>query len=318
MNRSPEFNHLINLIVHLSPVREIELALIPIIDINLTDVLNHTPIDYASTVNPCVEVIEALIKAGSRVDYSLLREAVIHNPNPEIAITLYRLISPLTQNDIDYLFLMAVSNRSDTSLLHYFVKEGANIHTLIGMDLYPEWEEDLDWEGEENDFTLVEQNALVVAMYENPHPIKMVRELIALGVDVNHRDALGNSVISHSLDDLSLLKVLVEEGKAHLHTFDSGGKTPLMSACEGENIEVALYLISKESEINTLSIEHKTALHYALMCHLTNNYKVVKSLIDHGSDVNIVDGDGNSPLMIARNHFAYSEIIALLEKQSIS
>ena len=172
-------------------------------------------------------------------------------------------------------------------------------------------------EEEENNLIMVEQNALILALYENPAPLKMIKELLRIGVDVDYTDSLGNNVISHALDDIDLIKILVESG-ANIHKTDALGKTPLMCACEGENIDVALYLISVDDEINNVSNEKKTALHYALSCHLTNNIEVVKALIRKGADLTMEDGEGDTPLMVALSHFAYGEIIYLIENALIS
>ena len=317
MDRSAEFKKLIDLIVHTTHVKDIETALTGIYTINEVDILSHSPLYYAVTTNSSVQVLNTLIKRGAIVEFSHVKEAVIHNSNPEIAINLYELIKPLTQRDLDYLFLLSASNRSDYRLLHFFVEEGASLEATIGIDLYPDWEDVLDFPTEVNDLVMVEQNAIVLAFYENPSPLAIVKELIHLGVDVNYVDSVGNSILSHVLDDLDFLKVLVEEGNADINICDALGKTPLMSACEGENVGVALYLIEKDQHVNRMSKEQKTALHYALSCHLCNNYEVVTSLIAHGADITLEDGEGNSPLLIAREHFAHGEVIKYLEDKLI-
>lgn len=314
MDSSTEMATLIDLIIHKGDIKEIEAALVKVHTIHEKDEASLTPLYYAVTTNTSVEVVNTLMKAGASVDFSYLTESVIHNKNPEIVVELYHHLFPLTINELDYLFLLVASHRIDYSLLHFFVKEGANIDSCLGIDLYPDWEDELDLSDEEKSLYLVRQNAIVLALYENPSPIKMIQELIKIGVNVNFIDSVGNSVLTHSLDDITLLKILIEEGNADIHVTDSIGKTPLMSACEGENIEVALYLIEKEDDMNRVSKEGKTALHYALCCHLCNNYSVVIALINHGADINRVDGEGKSPLDIALEHFAHTKIIRLIER----
>jgi len=299
MDRSAEGKKLIDVIIHAQPIEEIEKILSGIFSINEVDVLNHSPLYYAITTNPSVEVLNVLITRGAKVNISHLRDAIIHNKNPEIAITLYSLLAPLDQRDLDYLFLLSASNRRDVALLHFFVKEGALLDATIGIDLYPDWEDEIELPNEDSDLTMVEQNAIVLAFYENPSPLSMVKELIDIGVNVDFVDSVGNSILTHSLDDINLLKILIEEGHANIHIIDS--------------IEVSMYLIEKDRDLDKVSKEGKTALHYALCCHLCNNYEVVTSLISHGADVLKEDGDGNSPLVIAREHYAHAKIIRYLE-----
>ena len=315
MNSNVELNKLTELIIHTQDITAIENALVGIHSINDVDVLNHTPLYYCVTLNTSPLVLNIIIRAGAKVNYSHIVDAVIHNKNPKIAIALYHQLTPLHQRDLDYLFLLSCSHRTDFDLLTFFVNEGASLEATLGIDLYPDWEEDLEWLGEVNDEVMVEQNAIVLALYENPSPLKIIKKLIELKVDVNYIDSVGNSILSHALDDLPLLKILIEEGNADIHIKDALGKTPLMSACEGENIEVSLYLIEQERELDKVSKEGKTALHYALCCHLCNNYQVVVSLITRGADINKEDMDGNTPLEIAMEHFAHSEIVRFLEEK---
>ncbi len=308
---------LIDLIVHTTTVQDIEKALVNIQHIDEKDSNSHTPLYYAATRNESVEVVKILIKAHATLDFYYLEQAVIHNKNQHVAIELYNHLKPLTKRQLDYLFLLVAAHRTDYSLLTFFKEEGANINSTIGIDLYPDWEDELELQDDEKDLYLVKQNAIVLAFYENPSPITMIRHLIHLKVNVNFVDSVGNSILTHALDDLEVLQVLIQEGAADIHITDSIGKTPLMSACEGENNEVALYLIEKDDELNRYSNEQKTALHYALSCHLCNNFVVVRALIAKGADIKLVDGNGNSALDIAINHFSYGDIIRYLEQKVV-
>jgi ankyrin repeat protein len=219
----------------------------------------------------------------------------------------------MSPQKLNSLFLLSVSSRKDDELIPFFLENGASRSATIGIDIYPDYDDDEELDDAPSPLWMVVQNALVLAIYENPYPIHMVKILLKEHVDPNFVDEEGNAVILHALDDVELVSMLVESG-ASLDWSDPLGKTPLMLACEGENSEVALYLIEHDVHINRLSGEMKSALHYALMCHLMNNYEVVSSLISHGADVEMVDGEGRTPLEIAKIHYAHRQVITLLEK----
>jgi ankyrin repeat protein len=185
------------------------------------------------------------------------------------------------------------------------------------MDLYLADRDDADdvdvdemWLRDEQS---VDQNAIVVAIYENPDPVSMVAVLLELGVDPNAVDDEGYPVIIHAMDNAELVQVLLDGGVDPQST-DCHGMTPLMHACAADNNEVALLLLKYTKDIQAKSVTGETALHYALGCHLDDNTEVVQALIQSGCNVNEPDGDGLLPLDIARFNYCSEEIISLLTK----
>ncbi len=313
MDRSETFSHLCDLCVHTDSVQVLEQAFSRVRDINASDASGHTPIFYAVTRNEEPRILDALIRRGACLDCQLLCEAVKHNPNPQIAITIYHAIAPLTNQELNYLFLLSAAHRHDQILPAFFVEKGASRDATLGLDIYP----DFDWDDESEDkmpeYLLVEENALVFALYENPDPYAMLPSLLDLGVNIDFIDREGHSVLYHALDDIDLTRLLVERG-CDLHTPDPNEKTALMLACEGENCEVALYLIEKDSRIDAVCCEGRSALHYALSLHFTNNHEVVRALLEHGADVLACDERGHAPIDYARRYYARRETIVLLER----
>jgi len=313
MDRSKDFKHVCDLCIHVDDIREIEKALIHIRDVNECDENGHTPLYYAITQNTSLEVLEILLLAGSHVTFTTLCDAVIHNTNPKIALRLFDILKPLKREYLDYLFLLCCSSRTDQILLKFFLANGSRIDSTIGIDLYPDYDDDDQFDRSSSSQLFVAQNALVLAIYENPSPEIMVPILLEVGVNPNYVDSEGHCVLYHALDDIQLVKSLVA-ADAHVDHRDNVGKTPLMNACEGENNEVSLFLIEHDTNLNRRSYEHKTALHYALSCHLSSNYDVILSLLSHNADVFIRDGEGKTPLDLAKMNFAHSPIISLLER----
>lgn len=293
----------------------LETLLVKVRDVNETDEDGHTPLWYAAIRNPHLPVVEVLTAAGAKVDFAIVSEAVINNPNPEIAKHLYAHLKAVTARELDLLFLLCAASNTTDELIRFFVAKGANPNTTMPMDLYLEPCDDTDdidfdelWNSDDQ---AVEQNALVVAMYENPEPTAMLESLLSLGVDPNAIDSEGYPVLVHALDNAELVRVLLDGG-AKSNVVDSQGMTPLMHACAADNSAVALILLGFVDDLNRKSFTGETALHYALGCHLTDNYEVVKALLAAGCDMNEPDADGLLPLDIARFNYCSEEIVELL------
>ena len=313
MDNSTDFEKLCDLCIHSEKTGLIEQELVRIRDVNECDCCGHTPLYYAITQNLSPEVLEVLLKAGSSVTFTSLCDAVIHNRNPLVAIRLFDILKPLRRDYLDYLFLLSAASCTDDVLVRFFIDNGARCDATIGIDLYPDYDFDDQYEGDTVPPVLVAQNALVLALYENPSPKEMIGYLLASKVDPDFTDSEGHCVLYHALEDIEIVRLLVESG-ARLDQTDNLGKTPLMIACEGENKEVALYLIEHDKDLDKRSWESKTALHYALSCHLVSNYEVISSLISHGADIESCDGEGHTPLEVAKIHYAHSAVISLLQK----
>src|SRR5690554_3765438 len=318
MDNSEIFARLCNTAEECAAGTDLEPLLVQIRDVNETDEEGHSPLWYASIHNPNVSVVETLLKARAENSVDLVSLAVINNPNPDVALYLYGRLPSISQDDKNLLFLLSAAANTHDRLVRFFHEQGADIDTTMPMDLYlePHTDEPYDMEFDElwlNDDQSVEQNALVVAIYENPEPIEMVRTLLELGVQVNAVDSEGYPVIIHALDDVEIVMELLAGG-VDVNTQDIHGMTPLMHACAADVNDVALLLIPKIIDVNMKSNTGESALHYALGCHLDDNTMVVKALIEAGCNVNEPDGEGLLPLEIARFNYCSDQIIELLMK----
>ncbi len=315
MDLSEPFSQLCDAVKTTESCKELESLLVRIRDVNETDEDGHSPIWYAAIRNPHVAIMETLLAAGSQVTFELVSEATINNSNADVVILLFNHFPEPTQRELDLLFLLAAASNISDTLVRFFLGKGANHATTMPMDLYlapREDEEDVDFdEMWVSDDQTVEQNALVLAMYENPDPVPMLKTLLSLHVDPNAVDSEGFPVLVHALDNYELVTVLVDGG-ANPNVVDSQGMTPLMHACAADTNDVALFLLSRVDDPNRKSTTGETVLHYALGCHLQENYAVVKALIEAGCNVNEPDGDGLLPLDIARFNYCSQEIIDLL------
>ena len=122
------------------------------------------------------------------------------------------------------------------------------------------------------------------------------------GMNINHKGSkswtilMAASVNGH----LNIVKYLVEHG-ADINSKKDNGGTVLMEASCGrgdlENLKVIKYLVEEKGmDINVKDNEGWTTLMYAIN---KENWEIVKYLIEHGADVNAKDKNGNTALILA-------------------
>lgn len=113
--------------------------------------------------------------------------------------------------------------------------------------------------------------------------------------------------------DRSLIQALLD-GHANINATDSNGTTALMAAVvNGEQEAVRLLLehgadtrpkdkdstmtISQGGSTQTVPLTGRCALQYAF--EMNENTEIMELLLDHGADVDVLDGDGQTPLIAA-------------------
>jgi len=140
--------------------------------------------------------------------------------------------------------------------------------------------------------------------------LKMVRELIRRGVDINVRDKYGETLLHCAAfqGHLDVAKLLVESG-ADVDARDKDGWTPLHCAAFQGHLDVAKLLVESGANINTRNNRGETPLHCAAFW---GKLDVAKLLVESGADVDAVDNYGQTPLDLAKRG-GYREIVRLLE-----
>jgi ankyrin repeat protein len=145
--------------------------------------------------------------------------------------------------------------------------------------------------------------------------LEMVKFLVNQRADINTRDIDGYSPFYSAAKNghLEMVKFLVDQ-QADVNTRNNNGYTPLHSAVEGGHLEVVKFLASRRADVNTRSKTGYTALHMAAQ---NGHLEVVKFLVeaDDGlrSEVNSPDTFGRSPLHIALYSGRIEEAKVLIE-----
>mmetsp|Transcript_12436 Transcript_12436/g.16321 ORF Transcript_12436/g.16321 Transcript_12436/m.16321 type:complete len:790 (-) Transcript_12436:450-2819(-) len=145
--------------------------------------------------------------------------------------------------------------------------------------------------------------------------------LIQAGADVNIATVKGATPLSVAAEyaELECVKCLVEKGKANLEFKNVDGFTPLMKCCGvfgakpsiDRKIQTALYLIKSGANVHAKEKNLRSVTHLAAR---SAYMPTLKSLVDHGADVNDRDSGGFVPLCDAATNAKRDSIEFLLSK----
>ena len=165
-----------------------------------------------------------------------------------------------------------------------------------------------------------------------PVPIEVIELLITKGLDVNYSDKNGDTPIlaASEKNDDALLSYLISKGanvntvnlkfKTPLHIAsrnsirnvqlllekgcnpnvkDANDDSPLDKAFKHHNIDICEYLLSHGAQPKLNGSVTKSFLHYAI---LSNNFSMVRKCVEEGCDINQVDEEENTPILLASSH----------------
>jgi ankyrin repeat protein len=156
---------------------------------------------------------------------------------------------------------------------------------------------------------------LHVATYQKQHDA--ARLLIRLGADPNKLEADRYDIITIAAvaNDVPMLKIALEGGgnpKAITSRYDG---TALIAAAHLGHAEVVRTLIAAKAPLDHVNNLQWTALIESIVLGDggSNHTETLRALVDAGANVNIPDGNGATPLKLAKTR-GYREMIAILEK----
>ena len=125
--------------------------------------------------------------------------------------------------------------------------------------------------------------------------LDMVKLLQELGADLNAVSHTETTSVNNacSKGELEIVKFLVRQG-ADIHIPDKRGRTCLMNSVHC--LELCRFLINNGAVVDAQDNLGNTALHHAIM---EGDLETVQLLLDHGSDQNIKNKQGDDALQLA-------------------
>ncbi|ORX44704.1 ankyrin [Piromyces finnis] len=143
------------------------------------------------------------------------------------------------------------------------------------------------------------QTAIMLAIQEPNREI--INLLIKKGADLNIQDNIRKdtalTMACQHYQNAIIIKDLITQGKANVNLANREGNTPLILACQNDIVNVVKLLIDFGADINARNFIDKSS---ALQITINNcNYSMMKYLLDHNADIDIVNKNGDTSLILA-------------------
>jgi uncharacterized protein len=145
------------------------------------------------------------------------------------------------------------------------------------------------------------------------------RTLMRLGADPNKLeiDRYDIITIASVANDVPMLKIAIEGGgnpKAITSRYDG---TALIAAAHLGHAEIVRTLIAAKAPLDHVNNLNWTALIESIVLGDggKNHTDTLRALVEAGANVNISDGNGSTPLTLAKSR-GYKDMVAILEKNS--
>ena len=135
---------------------------------------------------------------------------------------------------------------------------------------------------------------------------------LAAGMDVNSRDKDGTPMLNIAVrnDNAQLVEWLLKNGAELNPVSEDRGYTPLMDAVWRKNEEITKLLIDKGADVNVINKEGQTMI---ILSVGSENLEITRLLCEAGADVDIQDQMGMSAYGYA-SLFKKQKILEILEK----
>ena len=129
--------------------------------------------------------------------------------------------------------------------------------------------------------------------------VDAINILLNAGANPNIADIDGYTSLHNAVEGLcstETLKAIIDHG-ADVNASNKANETALLIACRKRNIDAMKVLLHSEANPNIADVKGDTLLHSVIQNHLSN--ETLQSIIDHGVDVNAINNDGESALLLA-------------------
>ena len=262
---------------------------LPTLDINLQDVNGNTPMHDAATDFP--DVVRLLLQHNARIDLKNKRGmTALDKAMSEGAIECCKILQvhyaeqfgmpkrAMSGIPIANISLIKAAMMGDERTVDRVITE-AKKDEAIKLDERDDW---------------LERTVMHHAVH-NGH-IRIVKKLIAAGVDIDARDRCGRSAlhIAVLVNQAQIVRYLLSVG-AEVNTADQWEESPL-NTCWSFNRRTAVYLIEHGASLE--EIGDLTSLLYTAANE--GNIVACRRLIDAGAETQVKDDWGRSPYEIAK------------------
>lgn len=145
--------------------------------------------------------------------------------------------------------------------------------------------------------------------------INTVKMLLKHGVNPMIKTRDGESVLHLAViylrNNFNIINYLIKIKRVDINEIDNEGNTPLIIAFEMYNLEAAEILLDNGADPNIKNNDGKSALHFVMKYSFLPNIYLLHHLLNAGANVNEIDNEGNSPLIVAlsNTNFKFAKIL---------
>ena len=108
-------------------------------------------------------------------------------------------------------------------------------------------------------------------------------------------------IITVACGDIKQVKKFIKNSEEYINLRDKLGNTPLMTAVEAGNVQIAEMLIKSGANTNLPNKKGNTALMEAISHpQYANRYAMIKMLLRNGADANYIGKYGRTPLYLCK------------------
>ena len=264
--------------IHNNKWEILELLIEHNVDINEKDINGVSPLHKAINQNR-TEIVELLI------DYANENQIPI-DINKKDDYGYYPLIKAINQNNFDIVFSIinyGYKNKIDMNVKDINGDTPLTLsYKLNRLDIFKYLVKFLDVNQTDSEGKSILFHAI------NRKDVENVKKLINVGANINLKDAYNNSIIDKAIKigNVEIIDLLLRKNNLSLNIVNSNEEPPIISVLLSEK-----FLEEEKKEI-------------------------IDKFIEKGSNINMVDGNGNSPLMHAIQK-KYLSIIELLFSNGI-
>jgi ankyrin repeat protein len=141
------------------------------------------------------------------------------------------------------------------------------------------------------------KTALMLAAFSGK--LNVIKELRANGARLDLQDQIGSAALHYAVDggNLDAIQWLLQDGCEVNCTDNKSNWTPLLRAASiNSSRDVAELLVKYGADVNRLDKDNKSALIIAV---INGNQPFVQTLVEHGADLNITNEFGKTPYEMA-------------------